>query len=131
MDDKLTGINRQTQIGELLEVWKEKVYHSTKIYKERTTKWYNQQTKPKEIREGDQVLLLDSRINLFRHGKLQTKWLGPYTVINTSSQDAIIIKDDEGKISKVNGQHLKVFLEPNKLDEEIDMIEFKPFYDLT
>ena len=39
-----------------------------------------------------------------------------------------MLQDDEGNLFKVNGQRLKVFLEPQNL-EEIDMIEFLEFKD--
>lgn len=31
---------------------------------------------------------------------------------------------NEGTLFKVNGQHLKIFLEPNKEPNELDVIEF-------
>jgi hypothetical protein len=43
-------------------------------------------------------------------------------VISVSSHGAIILQNDEGTLFKVNGQHLKLFLEPNKDLEEIDII---------
>jgi len=106
MDVKLAGRNRQKQIVEL-EEWREKAYHSAKLYKERTKRWHDHKIKLKEIKEGDKVLLFNSRVKLFGEGKLRTKWKGPYTVVNTSSHSAITIQDDEGNIFKVNGQRLK------------------------
>jgi len=44
-------------------------------------------------------------------------------VIKASSHGAVTHQDDTGNTFKVNGQCLKVFLEPEKL-EEIDLIEF-------
>ena len=61
---------------------------------------------------------------MFGHGKLRSKWLGPYRVIDTSSHRAITIQDDDSNAYKVNGQRLKRFLDHNKaLDEEIDVID--------
>jgi hypothetical protein len=45
-------------------------------------------------------------------------------VINSSSHGAITLQNDKGTLFKVNGQHLKLFLEPNKKLEEIDIINF-------
>jgi len=45
-------------------------------------------------------------------------------VVSTSSHGAVTLQDDEGKLFKVNGQRLKIFLEPNKESEELDVIEF-------
>ena len=106
MDVKLAGRNRQKQIIEL-EEWREKAYHSAKLYKERTKRWHDHKIKLKEIKEGDKVLLFNSRVKLFDEGKLRTKWKGPYTVVDMSSHGAITIQDDEGNIFKVNGQRLK------------------------
>ena len=90
MDVKLAGRNRQKQIAEL-EEWREKAYHSATLYKERIKRWHNHRIKQKEFKEGDKVLLLNSKIKLFDEGKLRSKWKGPYTVVNTSSHGAIII----------------------------------------
>ena len=93
------------------------------IYKERTKRWHDKELKPKVFNLGDKVLLFNSKIKLFGHGKLRSKWLGPYLVIDTSSHGAITIQDDDGNTYKANGHRLKLFLDHNKaLDEEIDVI---------
>jgi hypothetical protein len=53
-----------------LEEWREKLYHSAKMYKGRTKRWYDKRIIKKEFNPGDQVLLLNSRVQLFVHGKL-------------------------------------------------------------
>jgi hypothetical protein len=40
MDEKLAGRNQQKQITKL-EEWREKAYHSAKLYKERTKRWHD------------------------------------------------------------------------------------------
>ena len=67
----------------------------------------------KEFKEGDEVLLFNSRVKLFGEGKLRSKWQGSYTDINTSPHGTITIQDDDGNIFKANGQRLKVFIEPS------------------
>jgi hypothetical protein len=42
--------------------------------------------------------------------------------VSTSSHGAVTLQNDEGTLFKVNGQHLKLFLEPNKDPKEIDVI---------
>ena len=130
MDVKLTDINHQKQIADL-EEWREKAYHSAKLYKERTKRWHDHRMQYKEFKEGDKVLLFNSRVKLFGEGKLRSKWQGPYTVINTSPHGAITIQDDDGNIFKVNGQSLKFFLEPsyntNLEIDRIDLIAFDKF----
>jgi hypothetical protein len=71
--------------------------------------------------------LFNSRVKLFGHRKLHSKWMGPYTIINTSSHGAITIPDDEGKIFVVNGHCLKVFLAPSELNEVVDVINLIDF----
>ena len=72
--------------------------------------------------------MFNSTVKLFGHGKHRSKWEGPFNVIETSSHGAITLQDDEGNIFKVNGQRLKVFLEPQNF-KEIDVIEFLQFKD--
>jgi len=38
-----------------------------------------------------------------------------------------MIQDDEGKITKVNGHRLKVFLTPSELNEVVDIISLIDF----
>lgn len=118
---------RKIQILEL-EEWRVKVYHNSKIYKERTKRWHDKCIKIKKFKTGDKVLMFNSRVKLFGHGKLRSKWEGPFDIINTSSHGAITLRNDSGNIFKVNGQRLKIFLEPNKnLDEEVDVIKLIDF----
>ena len=67
---------------------------------------------------------LNSKVKLFEHGKLRSKWEGPFKVINSSSHGAITLQNSEGTLFKVNGQRLKLFLEPNEEFEEIDVVHF-------
>ena len=61
---------------------------------------------------------------MFGHGKLRSKWEGPFLVLNAADHGAITLQDDDGNIFKANGQRLKIFLEPEipKL-EEVDVYE--------
>ena len=123
MDLKIAGEYRKHQISEL-EKWRDKAYHSASIYKERTKRWHDKRLKPKSFNPGDKVLLFNSRVKLFGHGKQRSKWQGPYRVIDTSSHGAIMIQDDDGNAFKVNGQRLKLFLDHHKaLDEEVEVID--------
>ena len=81
----------------------------------------------KEFKPGDKVLLFNSRVKLFRHGKLQSKWKGPYKVISASSHGVVTLQNDESMLFKVNGHHLKVFLDTQLLEEELDIINFIEF----
>ena len=76
MDLQLAGIKRQIQLAELDE-WREKAYHSSKLYKECTKCWHDKRIKIKHFKAGDKVLLFNSRVRLFGHGKLRSKWENP------------------------------------------------------
>jgi hypothetical protein len=123
MDFEAVGTKRKMQLSEL-EEWREKAYHSAKIYKERTKRWHSKRIIKKEFNPGNQVLLFNFRIQLFGHGKPRSKWEGPYKVVNSSSHGAVTLQDDEGTLFKVNGQRLQIFLEPNKESEDLDKIDF-------
>ena len=127
MDVRLAGKNRQKQISKL-EEWHEKAYHSARLYKERTKRWHDHRIQHKELKEGDKVLLFNSRVKLFGKGKLHSKWEGPFTVVNSSTHGAITIQDNDGNTFKVNGQRLKVSLQPShEINQEIDEIDLLSF----
>ena len=110
MDFEATGTKRKMQLSKLDE-WHEKAYHNAKIFKERTKRWHDKRIK-KEFALGDKVLLFNSRVKLFAHGKLESKWEGPFKVISTSSHGAVTLQNDKGTLFKVNGHRLKIFLQP-------------------
>jgi hypothetical protein len=63
MDLEAAGTRRKMQLSELDE-WREKAYHNTKIYKERTKRWHDKRIK-KESALGYKVLLFNSMVKLF------------------------------------------------------------------
>jgi hypothetical protein len=69
--------------------------------------------KKKKFKDGDKVLLFNSRFKTFRKGKLQRKWDGPYIVHSVLSNGAVTIMDVKGDQFMVNGQRLKVYYEPD------------------
>jgi hypothetical protein len=123
MDFEATKTKQKMQLSEL-EEWREKAYHSANIYKERTKRWHDKRIIKKKFNPDDQVLLFHSRVQLFGHRKLRSKWDGPYKVVNSSSHGAVTLQDDEGTLFKVNGQSLRIFLEPNKESKDLDEIDF-------
>ena len=76
MDLQSARIKRHIQLAELDE-WREKAYHSSKLYKERMKRWHDKQIKIKQFKKEDKVFHFNSRIRLFGHGKLRSKWEGP------------------------------------------------------
>jgi hypothetical protein len=96
------------------------------MYKERTKRWHDKRIKTKNFTPGDKVLLFNSRVKLFGHGKLRSKWEGPFTVISSSSHGVVTLQNDEGMLFKVNVQRLKNFLEPDK--NPADVVQFILFH---
>jgi hypothetical protein len=90
MDFEAAGTKWKMQLSEV-EEWGEKVYHNAKIYKERTKRWHDKRIIKKEFNPGDRVLLINSRVQLFGHGKLRSKWDEPYKVVNSSSHGAVAL----------------------------------------
>jgi hypothetical protein len=45
-------------------------------------------------------------------------------VISTSSHGVVTLQNNEGTLFKVNGHHLKIFLEPDKPLEVVDELDF-------
>jgi hypothetical protein len=105
-------VKRRIQISELEEL-RLKAYENASIYKERIKRWYDKRLKKKEFKEGDKVLLYNSRFKTFGKGKLQSKWDGPYVVHSVFSNGAVTIMDINGDQFVVNGQRLKVYYEPD------------------
>ena len=56
-DFEAAGTQRKMQLSELDE-WREKAYHNTKIYKERTKRWHDKRIK-KEFAPGFLILGLN------------------------------------------------------------------------
>jgi hypothetical protein len=112
MDLKVAETKKKIQIAELKE-WREKAYHSAKLYKERTKRWHDKRIKIKQFKPGDKVLLINSCVRLFGHGKLRSKWEVPYLVLHAVDHGAVTLQCDDGDTFKADGQRLKLFLEPN------------------
>jgi hypothetical protein len=72
-------------------------------HKKRTKRWHDKHIKIKHFKARDKVLLFNSCVHLFGHGKLRSKWEGPYLVINVADHGAITLQDDDGNIFKAKG----------------------------
>ncbi|XP_074299251.1 uncharacterized protein LOC141630311 [Silene latifolia] len=73
---------RFLSINELEELRLE-AYESSKIYKDQTKKWHDAKIVNKDIGVGDLVLLFNSKVKVFP-GKLRSRWLGPFKVLDIS-----------------------------------------------
>jgi hypothetical protein len=86
--------------------WREKAYHSAKLYKERTKRWHDKWVRTKQFKPEDKVLLFNSRVYLFGHGKLHSKWERPYLVLHATNHGTVALQCDDGDTFKANGQRL-------------------------
>jgi len=104
-DMKLAGEKRILDLHELDEL-RLNAYENAKLYKEKTKRWHDKHIVRREFREGDVVLLYNSRLRLFP-GKLKSRWNGPYQVQKVFNHGAIEIWSERTGAFKVNGQRLK------------------------
>jgi hypothetical protein len=102
LDVDATRIKRRIQISELEEM-SLKAYESATIYRERMKRWYDKSLQAKEFKEGDKVLLFNSKFKIFGKGKLKSKWDGPYVVHSISPSEVVTIMDIKGDQYVVNG----------------------------
>jgi hypothetical protein len=109
MDLKAARTKRKIQIAEL-EEWRETTYHSAKLYKERTKRWHDKRVKTKQFKPGDKVLFFNSRVHLFGHGKLRSKWEGPYLVLHVADHGAVTLQCNDGDIFKAMANTLNYSL---------------------
>ena len=77
MDSKVAEEKRMLQLSELDE-FRNEAYENARIYKETMKAWHVKQIVRKEFESSKQVLLFNSKLKLF-HGKLKSKWSGPFT----------------------------------------------------
>jgi hypothetical protein len=95
------------------------------LYKEITKRWHDKRVRTKQFKLEDKILLFNSRICLFGHGKLHSQWEGSYLLLHVVDHGAVTLQCDDGDTLKANGQCLILFLEPNSEDfEEADVLDF-------
>ena len=84
-----------------------------RIYKERMKRWHDKFINKREFREGDLILLFNSKLKLFLV-KLHSQWSGPFKVLKVYPYGAIEIGTDAKSSFKVSGSRLKhyIFIKP-------------------
>jgi hypothetical protein len=93
--------------------------------KKKIKRWHDKQIKTKQFKSGGKVLLFNSSVHLFGHGKLHSKWEGPYLVLRAADHSTVTLQCDDGDTFKANGQRLKLFFKPEPWDfEEVDVLDF-------
>nr|GEX18185.1 reverse transcriptase domain-containing protein [Tanacetum cinerariifolium] len=104
-DLKTAGDHQKLQLNELNEL-RDQPYENSVIYKERTKKLHDYKIKNHIFNVGDQVLLFNSRFNIFS-GKLKTHWSGPFTVTQVFPYGTIELSQPNGPNFKVNSHRVK------------------------
>ena len=110
MDYDEAGLHRKLQLQELEEIRNE-AFENAMIYKEKTKAFHDNMVSGKSFAIGQKVLLYHSRLKLFP-GKLRSRWVGPFFVVNVFSHGAVEIRSPKtNKAFKVNGHRLKPYYE--------------------
>ncbi|XP_058756327.1 uncharacterized protein LOC131629566 [Vicia villosa] len=85
-------------------------YEPNKIYKEKVKGYHDKNIVEKEFKEGQMVLLFNSRLKLFP-GKLKSKWWGPFRIKEVKEYGAVVLENPTtNERWTVNGQRLKPYL---------------------
>ncbi|XP_070009697.1 uncharacterized protein [Nicotiana sylvestris] len=104
---------RVSQLNELDE-FQYHAYTSSSLYKEKMKYLHDKYIHNKEFKEGDLVLLLNSRLTIFT-GKLKSKWSEPFEVVNIAPFGALDLKSKNDEVFRVNGHWVKHYL--GKVDD--------------
>jgi len=92
-DEKASREHMKIQLLELEEM-RLTAYESSKLYKERVKAYHDKKLLKKDFKSGQQVLLFNSRLKLFR-GKLKSKWSGPFVIKKVRPYGAIELYDPQ------------------------------------
>lgn len=115
LDYWAAGKKRKLQLSELEELRLD-AYENAKLYKERTKRWTNRRILKSEFKEGELVLLFNSRLKLFL-GKLQSRWSRPFMVNRVTLYEAIEIWSESTSSFTVNDKRLKHYVANNLVEE--------------
>ena len=121
---------RMLQMNELHELRRES-YESSRIYKDKVKLFHDKNIIRKTFEPHQKVLLYSSRLHIFP-GKLCSRWTGSFIVKIVHPYDGVEIENPEnGKRFKVNGQHLKPFLENFNRQESIEELVDPVYRDVS
>ena len=102
LDMRRAGLKRLLDITELKEL-RNDVYFNSKIAKDALKKWYDQLIAHKNFKQGDQVLLYDSKLHLFQ-SKFKSSWTGPFIIHQVYLN---------GSVDLLNSKDIRVFKRAN------------------
>ncbi|XP_019248474.1 PREDICTED: uncharacterized protein LOC109227731 [Nicotiana attenuata] len=108
-DMDLAGEKWMLQLNEL-EEFRLHAYENAKFYKEKTKRWHDKHILHRKFEAGQDVILFNSRLNLFPR-KLKSRWSGPFEVVRVTKHGVVELKDPESNGTfLVNGQRVKHYL---------------------
>ena len=96
-----------------MEKWRKSTLHNTNLIQSQQKQWHDKFIKDQEFYVSDWELLYDSRYQ-HHQGKFQTRWLGPYEIVEIFNYGVVqlsIIDLVNFKLL-VNGHHLKLYHKP-------------------
>jgi hypothetical protein len=102
----------QERLSQLMPMEEDRIlagFHQ-EVQKARDKAWHDRHIKRKSFKEGDVVLVYDSK-SLQHLGKLRMHWLGPYEVKTVTDGGAVQLKDLEGTKLRgmINGNRLELY----------------------
>lgn len=122
-DSQTVGEKRLLQLTELDELRLD-AYESSRLY-EKTKRWHDKGIERREFKEGDLVLLFNSRLKLFP-GKLRSRWSGPFKVCKVFPYGSVELWNCQDGTFKVNGHRLKHYRAGDPIAERVDIILSTP-----
>jgi hypothetical protein len=102
----------QERISQLMLMEEDRIlagFHQ-EVHKERDKSWHDRHIKKKSFKEGDLVLMYNSKY-LQHQGKIRMHWLGPYEVKTVTDGGVVQLKDLGGTEIRgmINGSLLKLY----------------------
>ncbi|XP_075076553.1 uncharacterized protein LOC142163193 [Nicotiana tabacum] len=109
LDSEAAGTSRVTELHELDE-FRYHAFERTRLYKERMKMMHDRNIIERNFKPGDTVLLYNSHLRLSL-GKLNSRWSGPFRVVEIHPTSAVeIAVSNESHIFIVNGHRLKHYV---------------------
>ena len=123
LDMGRVDLKRLLDINELEDL-RNDAYSNSKIEKDKLKKCHDRLIASKNLKQGDQVILHDSKLHLFP-SKLKSRWAGPFTIHQVYLNGSVdILNSKDNMAFKVNGQRLKPYAIQHTADkEEIPLLD--------
>ncbi|XP_070032803.1 uncharacterized protein [Nicotiana tomentosiformis] len=107
-----------------LDEFRYHAYTSSSLYKEKMKYLHDKYIMNKDFKEGDLVLLFNSRLRMFPE-KLKSKWSGPFEVVGVIPFGALDLKNKNDEVFRVNGHRVKHYLGKVGDGHVVAVIHFK------